>query len=332
MDIIAIIEQAAATLKKYGARFENVRFEERSGGVSVHVCESALPYSIVLPDEVLLDFSCLDFSGDDLVFDDAALPDDIRDLWRGIFRVTLSDARVAQLRSTLDTFAALPDSIRSKLGGIGLGFLCDQSRLSDVQLKKLLICSRYIGKNGKLLLMPVLDFVNHGPSAPDFQIEGGCIQISGMTPDEVLVNYNYGDVFHYLSSYFFPAESKHAYSYALNLSFNDRPLRIERSYLVGETLTPKARSPKILVREDGGIVLSALRLGQREHPNAVIPAFKLAWEKAGLPHAEELFKAIYRTNVSLFVDLLRDLEGVEGMAADWLRQATYQQLKLMAEH
>lgn len=332
-EIQQVLERGVTTLKRHGAIFENVRFEVSEEGISVKVRDPQQPYRIDLPDAVLLDFARLDFSGDDMVFDSADLPEDLAGLWQEIFAITLAPTRVERLRQTLSAFEGLPDAVVAKMKGLSLGaFLGEDAALADVALKKQLICARYIAKGGQTWLMPMLDFVNHSPTAGEFQVSADSVAITGNASDEVTVNYTFGDAFHYLALYHFPAQVRHAYSMAINLQFNGRPLRIERSYLDYDRHQAGAVSPKVVIKEDGTVVLSRLLLGQGSMPHTVIPAFKLAWEKAGLPHAEELFKALYRTNVAMFVELLRDLECVQGMAADWLRQATYQQLKLMAEH
>jgi len=192
--------------------------------------------------------------------------------------------------------------------------------------------ARYMFKNDQAYLIPLLDFVNHDPGAGPFQVDEDGVGISGATQGEVFVNYTYGDAFHYLALYQFPAHVKHAYSMSLNLRLKGRLLRIGRSYLVHEELIPGGLSPRIDIAQDGSVALSMLMLGSREAAGIAIPAFKLAWEKAGLEEADSVFKEIYQINVSLFVDFLADLNGISGMAADWLRQSTYQQLKLMAEH
>lgn len=332
-EIEKILAGGVATLQRHGALFENVRFTVGPEGIGVHVVDPQAPYRIHLPDAVLLDFERLSFDGDEMAFNAAGLPADLVGLWQEIFAITLARQRLARLRETLTAFRGLPAAVQTKMKGLSLGaFLEDDAALTDVALKKRLICARYIAKAGKTWLMPLLDFVNHSPEAGDFQVNVDGVAISGKATDEVMVNYTFGDAFHYLGLYHFPARVRHAYSMAINLNFNNRPLRIERSYLDYDRHQPGALSPKIVIETDGTVVLSRLLLGQTGGQHTVIPAFKLAWDKAGLPHAEELFKAIYRTNVALFVDLLRDLDGVQGMAADWLRQATYQQLKLMAEH
>lgn len=330
-EIEQALEHGVATLKRHGAIFENVRFTVGAEGIGVQVCDSTKPYRIHLPDTVLLDFERLDFSGAEMVFDTSGLPDDLVCLWQEIFTITLAPSRVEQLRQTLSAFQELPVAVQGKLRGL-CAFFDEATSIKEVELKKRLICARYITKAEKTWLMPLLDFVNHSAQGGSFEVNPESVAISGSSEGEVTVNYTFGDAFHYLALYYFPAQVRHAYSMALNLQFNGRPLSIERYYLAYDQLQAGALSPKIVIKPDGTVVLSRLLLGQSGAPHTVIPAFKLAWEKAGLPHAEDLFKAIYRTNVSLFVDLLRDLEGVEGMAADWLRQATYQQLKLMAEH
>lgn len=317
-------------LVNQGAVFDNVTFKSGQAGVSIHVLDPHKHYRIFLPTSLLLPVDRLQFNEDGYLLDKTGLSDVMTQMWHQIFDFVLSEQRIDQLLSIQHQLCDLPAAVLAKLTAITMSV---SPKWTRAQARARLIMSRYIFIDGKYYLMPVLDFANHSPDSKGFEVTTEGVGVSDTAHDEVCVNYSHGDAFHFYFLYLFPAKVYSAYSIGLTFGFLGKKIELHRNYLQMKRAANQCPIPSFHVTDDkiqvDGILLGSARL------NAVVmSSFQQAFSDAGLPsqHAYEFFTAVYKANVNWCIALLKDLQGVEGLAADWLRQTTYQHLALMAEH
>lgn len=324
------VQQWMGVLTRYGALFENLRFQVNDYGISVHVIDAAKPYHLVLPVGVLLPFTRLTFTDDGYQLDGTGMPADMLVMWQEILDFVLSDDRIAGLQQVFAAFYALPETIKAKLESIHLAEHAKCEQLPAALARKLLIQARYFNHNGQHFVMPVLDFVNHSPLSDGFIVANDSISIKGSSTDEVCVNYSKGDAFALLSTFHFPAQVNYAYSLGIKMNYKGHAIEIKRNpnenHYVADLAVPK------MSLDNGTVVISSFMLGNKKHPTLPLLGVKAALENAQFFDTDNFYRTIYRFNVQWFLQLLGDLEGVQGLAADWLRQTTYQHLALMAEH
>jgi hypothetical protein len=190
--------------------------------------------------------------------------------------------------------------------------------------------SRMIHSQGKQVVMPVVELVNHGTDGAGFEFKDG-ISVKGTFKDEILVRYNLTDPLGVVAVWGFASEEPVAFSVPMRLpAGNKRRLVILRNFNQIEKLG-NTRAPTVKVTGEA-IELSHLMLGHKKFPRLSKGVFYRLMKSQGIEHdaAEELFDRITHYNRTLFLQLLQDLEGVKGPGAETLRKACYYQMRAMS--
>ncbi|HTT97983.1 MAG TPA: hypothetical protein VMF58_08025 [Rhizomicrobium sp.] len=186
--------------------------------------------------------------------------------------------------------------------------------------------SRHIEYQGRMVLMPVMDLVNHGPG-PAFRLKDG-IGIDGTWPGEITVRYADTDAYGAFQAWGFTCEEPVAFSIELLGNIGQTRLHIERQ--LGETKSgPRQWVPRYAQREGDG-VLNFLMLGNRQYPRICKGIFYKTMQNAGLDGYEEAFDTIQHVNRMHFLSLLEALENVDGAMAQTLRRMARYQLQALS--
>ena len=182
-------------------------------------------------------------------------------------------------------------------------------------------------KDGRSVLMPVLELANHDVSGKPFTFSSG-LSLKGVFTSEILARYNVTDPLGAFFTWGFPSNSFHAYSLPLSLSSGTRKLIIKRDMSEKELLG-KFMAPKISKR-DGNIIFSHLMIGNAKYPRLAKGTFYRLMRDMEAPNVEELFDRIQSANITRFVKLLLEIEKYEGPSTSALRKMALLQLEAIS--
>jgi len=186
--------------------------------------------------------------------------------------------------------------------------------------------SRRIERNSEAVLMPVMELVNHGPTAPSYNTIDG-ISIEGVFSEEVLVRYSLEDPFGMLLAYGFASPERVAFSL---------PTKQEgaRKLIIGRKINHKSKRGAFYVpdfRIDGDTIeLSCMMIGNMNFPRLSKGIFCNVAREAGWPNPEEEFDMILHNNRTSFLNLLEILERHEGGMVPTIRKMVRYQLAAMS--
>jgi len=194
------------------------------------------------------------------------------------------------------------------------------------RIERKFLQSRRIKGNEELVLMPVVELVNHGPTADSYQDTAG-ISIEGTFPDEVLVHYSRLDAYGIFLSYGFASPE------CLALSL---PVRTEGSHklIIRRNINDTSKRGSFHVpafRIDGDTLeLQCLMIGNVNFPRLSKGIFCSVAREAGWTNPEEEFDAIVHKNRMNFLKMFAMLEPHEGGLVPTIRKMIRYQLEAMA--
>jgi hypothetical protein len=233
----------------------------------------------------------------------------------------------------LEPIWALPGEIREKLAQqFGMPYCAGEQTSAAIQ--KRFLESRTIERNGRKVVMPIIELVNHDSGARAYDLTRG-VGVSGTFADEILVSYCENDAFGLFQNFGFLSEERIAFSRSLTLNRLNPQIRVVRELMQGQVYSLKGppdmsvRLPNIS-REEGRIRLSFLMIGNRISPTLPRSAFHRAFRAAGMQAGDEIFDVIRHMNVMLFLDLLASIEKLETPFAVTLRTMCRFQLEAIS--
>jgi hypothetical protein len=189
------------------------------------------------------------------------------------------------------------------------------------------LSTRVIRWDGHMVLMPVLELVNHHTDAAAFGMKGG-ISVGGVFPGEMLVKYTLIDPFGAYLGWGFPTPETIAFSLPMRLTLPNHTLA------VGRDLTQKAtkgrfRVPTLTV-EGKKATLSHLMIGAKKFPKLSKGFFYDVIKDLGVKDREALFDSVMHHNRSKYLGLLEVLDDHEGVLIGHLRRMARYQLEAMS--
>ena len=187
--------------------------------------------------------------------------------------------------------------------------------------------SRCLGRQGQLLVMPLVELVNHSPKARNWEINpDGGVGVSGLHNDEVLVKYSNADPLRRLMGYGFNIQEPLGFSFSLKLHHRGQLVEVKggggRHWF----------NPPALEQNNKRLQIRQPLLGYQDHPRMPLTLFLSACQRADQPDGQELFEKIHQANTLALVELLKRLEAVPSEIASLLRLGCLNQLTALSHH
>ena len=223
----------------------------------------------------------------------------------------------------LESMAELPERVREALAN-DWGLRQMFRGVDDKAVQNRFLRSRMIHRDGRGVLMPVLELVNHGTNGSPFRFTGG-IWLAGSFSGEVLARYNFIDSFGVFLTWGFP--NPEPVSYSLNMTIRLRG----RNFVVGRELAKnkvhgRVRIPEISTEGDK-ITFSHVMIGNKSFPKLSRGIFQHVMKGRGVDdRVDEVFDTIRMLNGQKFLNLLSVLDDYEGRTITALRQMCRYQL------
>jgi hypothetical protein len=225
----------------------------------------------------------------------------------------------ADIELVFEQAHALPAELRERLRA---EFRCGDwfGAFTPKAVEASFLASRCIGWRGRMVVMPIVELVNHGAGA-DYDVASG-VAVAGTFAGEVLVRYSEIDPYGLFLNWGFAYPQPRAVSIALG----GAKLRIVRDL---SAFHASGRPPR-LTDVDGMPTLDFLILGDRLQPRRCKAVFYKLMREARLPGFEEVFDTIQHANRMHFLNLLAAVEGFEVAMAHTLRRMARHQLEAMS--
>ncbi|HEY2446908.1 MAG TPA: hypothetical protein VGI20_14325 [Rhizomicrobium sp.] len=219
----------------------------------------------------------------------------------------------------------LPAEVRSELSAAFSKFESGAGD-SNYRAQRWFLHSRMIHREGKFYVMPIMELVNHDPSARTYDLKEG-VAIEGTFSGEVFVRYSLQDPFGMFRTFGFASPEPMAFS--MPMTEGDHPrLVINTDYNFnfkrGSFYVPEFKL------DGDALTLSCMMIGNSRFPRFSRGAFNAVMREAGQPNSNEMFDLILHRNRSRHHRLLAALEPYDGELIRTLRKAVRLQLEAMS--
>ena len=317
--------------RSFGGRAENVVQLEGPSGLGLFPINPAEPVELMVPKSLLVPADNVALiNGEVVIQDDSAFPDGYAD-WFRRYQADYSwgaegEASVTRFEMGLQQ---LPDRLRQSLQRLNL--YQPEQRLPGTDLRKNILRrflnSRCLGRQGKLLVMPIVELVNHSPLATNWETRpDGGVGVSGLRNGEILVKYSNSDPLQRLMGYGFNTSEPMAFSLKVRLQHHGQPVLVQggggRYWF----------QPTGLEQQENQLIVQQPLLGFLKGPKIPKSLFLLACKGLEKVDPAELFEQIHQANTLELVDLLHQLEDVVGETAGKLRNGCFDQLDALSHH
>ncbi|MAI96760.1 MAG: hypothetical protein CMN95_08610 [Synechococcus sp. MED650] len=317
--------------RSFGGRAENVVQREGPFGLGLFPINPDEPVQLMVPKALLVpadNVALID--GEAMIQDDSAYPAGYG-AWFRRYQATYSWG--AEGEASVERFATglrqLPDDIRDRLQHLKLyapedGLSTDNAR--EHNLRRFLN-SRCLGRDGRLFVMPIVELVNHSPSAGNWETQpDGGVAVTGKRSGEVLVKYSNADPLRRLMRYGFNALEPLAFSLFVRFVHDGHPVLVRggggRHWF----------QPTTIERKGDRLVIQQPLLGFRQGRRLPLTLFLNACDAIPNLNGRELFERLHQANTEVLVNLLRQLEPVRSDTADLLRNGCFNQLLALSHH
>lgn len=317
--------------RSFGGQVKNVIQREGPLGLGLFPIDPKQPMDLMVPKQLLVPADNVELrNGDAVIRDDSAFPAGYAD-WFRRYQAEYSwgaegEASVTRFETGLQQ---LPESLRLSLQALDLYH--PEQRLPGTSWREKMLRrflnSRCLGRRGQLLVMPIVELVNHSPMATNWETQpDGGVRVSGHHDGEVLVKYSNADSLRRLMGYGFNTQEPMAFSLSVRLQHRGQPVIVRggggRQWF----------RPPVIQRMGKRLVLEKLLLGFRQGPRLPKSLFFQACQGLADVRSLELFEQIHQANTLALVDLVRRLEGVPGEVAGQLRHGCLDQLSALSHH
>ena len=316
--------------RAFGGKAENVMQRKGAFGLGLFPIDPSKPIDLLVPDELLVAIDNVELrDGDVVIKDETGFPEGYPDWFR---RYQANYSWGAEGRENTLAFEeglkALPEAVQTLLKRHGL-YNADNrfpGNDPDQELLQRFIQTRCINRKGKRVIMPMIDLLNHAPSAKPYDMSGNGIAVGGMHDGEVLVKYSVSDPIRRLIGYGFNAPEPMGFSLAIQIPHREKPVVVR-----GGSGRAALQPCEVQFKDDRVILVQPL-LAAASSPKMPRTLFIKACRAIEGVDPNELFDQIHQRNTQILVQLLRNLQGVDGDVAEKLRTGCLDQLAALSHH
>ena len=317
--------------RNFGGRAENVVQREGPFGLGLFPINRAEPVELVVPKELLVPADDVVLrDGEAVIKNDSAFPAGYADWFR---RYQANYSWGAEGETSVTRFETglqqLPETVRRSLQELNLyqpGQRLPSANIRDNMLRRFLK-SRCLGRQGTLLVMPIVELVNHNPKAKNWEIRpDGSVGVSGIHQGEVMVKYSNADPLRRLMGYGFNAPEPLAFSLRVRLQHQGQAVLVQGSG--GRHWFQPTR----IQRKKELLLVHQPLLGSTDHPRLPIRLFRNACQGLSRVESGELFDQIHQANAMALVKLIKQLLPLKEEAADLLCDGCLNQLEANSHH
>ena len=224
----------------------------------------------------------------------------------------------------------LPDSIQQILNQFLPVPIKQRLPRIDIEneIFKRFILTRQINWNGKNVLMPIIELVNHSPAQNSWGVSDRGISIEGQFQDEVLVRYSASDPMHRFIQYGFACDESMGFSMSLMLNHRGHEIQING----GINFSPFKPMPSAI--KSGRLVINKPLLGSSNRPRMPKALFAKSCEQFKNIDSNELFEQVCHLNRIGIIKIMKALQenNFKSPLKDQLQETCWLQLNAIGEH
>lgn len=326
------------TLQRFctlGGVINNVVMGEGSFGRGLFPKDANLPINMSIPNALLcpVDWLQIDDQGDLLLSSDCDWDTETKSFYLDYqLDYGFGGSLKQDLMQKQAEFSGLPQTLKTMLINFGMDKLVFQKPSPQACLDMYKRSRRIIVKD-RMMLMPIVELVNHDGHSKKSFIKEPNIAISGKFKNEILVNYGLvGDAALMFEGYGFSTPKPYTFSGTLSINVGANMINIARFVTLYKTVE-KINMPKVKV-EGNTVHLSCLVLGSTNDKSSPKKIFTKLMHSVGMPApiAANVFDGIVEQNKSFFLHLLEELKPLEGSVVDGLRAMARHQLIPLGVH
>ena len=310
--------------RAFGGRAENVMQRKGNFGMGIFPIDPSKPVDLFVPSNLLVPLDNIELKdGNVVIKDDQNFPQGYSD-WFYKYQDIYSWGAEGKERTLAfeEGLKALPENIQNLLKNCGLynAEIRFPEKDTDNEILQRFLLTRCINYQGKTVVMPIIDLVNHAPSAGPYDVKSGGVAIGGTHDGEVLVRYNLMDPIRRLINYGFSAAEPTGFSIRCRIQHQ------ENMVIVQGGKNDKPMQPcKVTFEKDRFIVQQPL-LGSLQTPKLPRTLFIQACKDAEGINANELFDQIHQFNKIALIKIIRELQNIDGEVASLLKTGCLDQL------
>lgn len=323
-------DEMLAEFRALGGVADNVVLKEGALGRGLFPIDPSRPFILRTPPNLLFPVGTIAFEHDELRLRDEARATARERAFFEQYQAAFSWGAYAQVECTEFAVSAdaLPENIRAvlKTGFAGLARMLFDGSIAE-RAQRRFVNSRCINFHETMVLMPVIELVNHGGKGIGFNTKDG-ISIAGTTDGEILARYKLMDPYGFFRNWGFASPEKVAFSLPVQVPLGGRTLIVKRD-LPAAGMERITKLPSVTTRGNS-VIISHLLLGHAQYPRLAKGIFYRLADDLGLSKREELFDKIQHLNRMRLLDLGAALEDCRGLAASQLRKTCNYQLAALS--
>ena len=212
-----------------------------------------------------------------------------------------------------------------------LGLLNQKKRFSSANelqntFKRFILSRQISWKNG-VVMMPIIELVNHSPNHPGWIINKQGISVMGKYSEEVLVRYSKSDPLKRFIQYGFNCKEEFGFSLNVRVIHNGKTVVVNGGGLNVNPLKPT----KIRIKNNV-IALYQPLIGSINNPRYPRMLFQKMFKNIDGIDSDELFEQIYTANMNSIISIIRKINTHKNKFLLELEEACLNQLEAISSH
>ena len=315
--------------RRFGGTADNLIQRKGALGLGLFPIDASQPVELRVPEHLLVATDNIDLLDGAIVLKDTSCYPKGFGEWYEYFQAEYSWG--AEARNSIQRFEeglkSLPDSLRKKLQSLGLNIKEHfPDAYTEQHVLQRFIKTRRINRNGKLVLMPMIELVNHSPFQSSWISDEDAIAVKGRYDDEILVKYSVSDPLRRWVQYGFNCKEPSGFSLSVKLLHNQQKI------IVNGGINNKIISACNIFAKHQLLIVDKPLLSSVRAPKLARTLFRESCKKYSSLNADELFDQIHSTNRLMLINIISDLQMLHGDAANQLKNACLDQIEVLSGH
>lgn len=313
--------------RSFGGIANNVIQREGNFGLGLFPIDPSQPVELRVPNHLLVSADNLTLLNGTINIKDAGgYPEGFAE-WYANFQANYSwgaDGR-RSIKTFEDGLKSLPDSVQQQFENSGL--LTIKRRYPGINeeqdLFQRFIATRQININGRNVLMPIIELVNHSPTQSSWIIDKESIAIEGKYNSEILVRYSIADSLRRYIQYGFNCKEHTGFSLNLTLIHNNQKI------VVNGGINFQPFKPNALKTKGNTIIINQPLMSSSKAPRIPRKLFEQTCQGVKI-NAKEVFDLIHQKNKIILINIFRQIENLKGDAATNLKTSILNQIEALS--
>lgn len=323
-------ESLVEGFRSFGGIATNVVQREGEFGLGIFAVDPSKPVELRVPEHLLVATNNVELSDGNVVLkDESSYPEGFGD-WYKMFQSKYSWGAEAQtsIRNFEVGLKSLTNKTRELLRNFGLAVTNERfpGENEEQDIFKRFILTRQISFNENLVLMPMIELVNHSPDQTSWIMDDSSISINGSYNGEVLVRYSVNDPLRRVLQYGFNCKEHVGFSISTKLNHRGKVVYVRGGVNFSHLQKPNVTFDNNIIKIDRPL------LGSKYQPRMPRTLFRDALSNQTDINPDELFDQIVIRNRAALVQAIRQLQTERSTTGEQLLEGCMEQLVAISQH